>query len=618
MPKITSGPRPSESYEDPINIESLLEFDGEGKCTNLSNIIFDVRTLMLAYEKIKSKPGNMVPGTDNETLDGLKKEWFEKISRELSNGSYKPKPARRILIPKPNGKLRPLGISSPRDKIVQQAIKLVLEIILEPKFSNSSHGFRPNRGCHTALQEIRKWPGAVWFIEGDIKGFFDNIDHHILADLLKDHINDTPFIHLYWKLVKAGYIDWNKNKNKTIAPEVGVPQGGIVSPILSNLVLDQLDKFVQSKINEMNKKCGNLSPYISNPKYVHLTHRARRLRQQLAICYDKDRQNQLRHCLQQRRKIKSTIPNPAVTKLKYVRYADDWVIGVWGPKKLATELKSQIKLFLNNLKLELSDEKTLITNARSDQAKFLGTNIKRIASNKIPTRSFWLKNKKLRTPQGNILMRAPIAKILTKLNQKKIISIVNKKFKALPLKMLSALPTRDIILRFNSMASGVFNYYSFVDNRGKLSLIYVLIRRSLIKTLKYKLKINQTEFLKKFGDKITLKFKIKSTIKSVQFIKPNFKKNPNKFLTNPPSGDLFERLNWEIRTVARFDRPCAVCNSKENVEMHHIKHIRTINANLSQFDKLAARINRKQIPLCHKCHREVHNGNYSGKSLKFL
>lgn len=225
-------------------IRELLKFDEDGKCINAFEVISRKDILLLAYETIKSKPGNMVRGSDQILLDGITKEWFDKASDQLLSEAYQPLPSRRVNIPKPNGKLRPLGISSPRDKIVQQAMKMVMEEILEPKFKDSSHGFRPKRGCHSALKRVRSWKGVTWIIEGDIKSYFDTIDHNLLATMLSEHFKEARLINLYWKLVQAGYVEWNKKERKFISTELGVPQGGIISPLLSNLVLHQLDTFI--------------------------------------------------------------------------------------------------------------------------------------------------------------------------------------------------------------------------------------------------------------------------------------------------------------------------------------------------------------------------------------
>lgn len=190
-----------------VDLNKLLTYHSDGRCTNAFKLITSKSILLAAYWMLKSKPGMMTKGSDQETLDGINMSWFEKISTDLVRERYQPKPARRIYIPKANGNMRPLGIASPRDRIVQQAMKMILECKLEGSFLTTSHGFRPNRSCHTALREIRDWKGVAWFLEGDIKGFFDNIDHKILASLLEKQFKDARLMNLYWKFAKAGYME---------------------------------------------------------------------------------------------------------------------------------------------------------------------------------------------------------------------------------------------------------------------------------------------------------------------------------------------------------------------------------------------------------------------------
>lgn len=243
---------PKKKKFNTSELRKLLKYDKSGRCTNAFQVLTESDMLKIAYETIKSNPGNMVKGSDPKTLDGLPIKWFEQTSAKLKDGSYHFNPARRVMIPKPNGKMRPLGISSPRDKIIQQAAKIVMEEVLEPKFSDYSHGFRPSRGCHSALRQIRNWKGVPWLLEGDIKGFFDNIDHSIVANLLKKHFVEDEILNLYWKLVEAGYMEWKNKKKSYIYPKVGVPQGGIISPLLSNLILHEFDKYMEKLIE--NKK----------------------------------------------------------------------------------------------------------------------------------------------------------------------------------------------------------------------------------------------------------------------------------------------------------------------------------------------------------------------------
>lgn len=612
-------------------IKDKLEYDEVGRCNNAFKILSNPTILYQAYGTIKSNPGNMVHGSDKETLDGINLKWFKEASQALMCEAYQPKPVRRVYIPKANGKKRPFGISSPRDKIIQQAMLFILETILEPKFSDLSHGFRPNKGCHTALKQIREWKGVAWFIEGDIKGFFDNINHQKLENLLKNHFNEARFFHLYWKFVKAGYIEWDSNKMNFIASDVGVPQGSIISPILSNLILHELDKFIEEKIQKMSMNNSDKKPYITNPEYHKLTMRIARLKNRINTLKIQRMDNLKlikilnKDCMsfiKNRRLLKSIIPNPKETSIKYVRYADDWLLGLWGCKRMARDLKEQIKIFLESLSLELSVEKTLITNTRSSRAKFLGVYIKRLTSNK--GTSMYKSSKKdnspkRRIPTGNLWMTAPILDIVKKLETKGFIKTGNSRWNPKSITTFTLLPVRDIILIFRSIFNGFANYYSFVDNKPRLNKIYWILKESLRKTISRKYKINKSIFLRKFGKNISVKYNTKDGItKVINFNMPDITRKPMMFLGATSFKEPISNIKWKITTLGLMDRPCASCNSTTNIEMHHLKHIKTINIKLNSFDKKMAKINRKQVPLCRACHVAVHQGNYKKVSLKHL
>lgn len=198
---------------------------------------------MLAYKNIYANDGSMTPGMDGTTLDGMSSRRIDGIIASLKDRSYQPNPARREYIPEksdPNKK-RPLGIPSANDKLVQEVVRLILESIYEPSFSEHSHGFRPRRSCHTALLHLqRTFTGAKWFVEGDIKACFDSFDHHVLIDILRRRIADETFIALMWKFLKAGYMEqWEYHKTYS-----GTPQGSGISPILANIYLNELDKHI--------------------------------------------------------------------------------------------------------------------------------------------------------------------------------------------------------------------------------------------------------------------------------------------------------------------------------------------------------------------------------------
>ena len=204
----------------------------------------------IAYQKLYKNKGAGTKGVDNDTADGFSEEKIQKIIKSLKDGTYQPKPVKRTYISKANGKVRPLGIPTFTDKLIQEVLRMILESIYEPIFLNESHGFRHNRSCHTALRQIKYGFVAVrWFIEGDIKGCFDNINHIVLSNIISKKIKDARLLKLVYKFLKAGYLeDWKYNKTYS-----GTPQGGIISPILANIYLNELDQFIEKNSKEFNK-----------------------------------------------------------------------------------------------------------------------------------------------------------------------------------------------------------------------------------------------------------------------------------------------------------------------------------------------------------------------------
>jgi group II intron reverse transcriptase/maturase len=316
---------------------------------------------LMAYGKIYRNKGAMTHGVTEETPDGMFLAKIDAIIEALRYERFHWLPARRTYIPKKNGKKRPLGVPVWTDKLVQEVLRLILEAYYEPHFSDHSHGFRPGRGPHTALREIHyTWKGATWFIEGDISQCFDNLDHELLLHSLSEDIHDTRFLKLLRDLLDAGYMEeWTYGETLS-----GVPQGGIVSPILSNILLDKLDKFVE---NTLIPQYTRGAVRKRNPEYNKLWAASQRQRQ-------KGNTKEAERLRNEAQKLPTAVTDdPDYRRLKYVRYADDFLLGFIGPKSEAEAIKQHLKVFLRDeLKLGLSEEKTLITHARSDAARFLG------------------------------------------------------------------------------------------------------------------------------------------------------------------------------------------------------------------------------------------------------
>ena len=320
---------------------------------------------LTAYGNIYSNKGAMTPGATEETADGMSEDKIDQIIELMRHERYRFSPARRVYIPKRNGKLRPLGLPTWSDKLVGEVVRLLLEAYYEPQFSDRSHGFRRNRGCHTALREINNtWTGTVWFVEGDISDCFGSLGHQILLNILGEKIQDQRFLRLMRHMLEAGYLEeWDYQETLS-----GCPQGGTVSPVLSNVYLDKLDKFVERELIPQYTRGASRAP---NPEYAATANalaRARRRGDRAAV---RDLTRQLR-----------TLPHgdpmdPGYRRLKYIRYADDHILGFIGPKAEAEEIKAKLAMFLREtLGLELNQHKTLITHARSQRARFLGYHVR--------------------------------------------------------------------------------------------------------------------------------------------------------------------------------------------------------------------------------------------------
>lgn len=306
-----SGIRPTELPKKFTKLIDICNRRNENfKASDIYTLMFNTSMYEIAYHKLKSNPGNMTSGIDKVTLDGISLEVFHGIIQSMKDESFQFKPGRRVNIPKANGKTRPLTVAPPRDKIVQEVMRMILEAIFEPTFLDSSHGFRPNRSCHTALRQIKtQFGGASFFIEGDISKCFDSFDHTLLIELIKQRVNDERFIKLLWKTLKAGYVEFNRTKLSII----GTPQGSIISPLLSNIYLHELDNFVNNIKQNFDKgKAARISP-----EYKHLDY----LRQKALKSSENLKASKI---LKEMQKIKARIPNdPNFRRIYYVRYADD-------------------------------------------------------------------------------------------------------------------------------------------------------------------------------------------------------------------------------------------------------------------------------------------------------
>ena len=597
-------------------IEAIRKANTDHSYVNdrIYRLMFKEDLYIAAYEKIKSKPGNMTAGMDGTTLDEFSINTIRNIITKMRNESFSFRGARRVQIPKASGGTRPLSVAPPTDKVVQEVMRMILEAIFEPTFSNNSHGFRSGKSCHTALKQIRDtWSGVTWIIEGDIKGCFDNIVHEKLIEQLISRIKDERFINLVRKALKAGYFE----KGVFFSGSIGTPQGSIISPILANVFLDQLDRKVESMI--MEKDIGEEDKKALNPEYRKLVSKRASLQKTLESKSGAERKEviaEIKAINQMTLKLPPTrVSDNGFIRVKYVRYADDWVIGVNGPKELAEEIKAEVGKFLSGAGLELSLEKTHIRHAKTETAKFLGTNIKIGSANpkvmKVERNGKkFLKRVAGWTPQ----MTIPTRDLIKKLHAKGFCDPLGN---PTTISKWIFLDDIQIVEQVGSVWRGICNYYSFVDRFSDLTRIQYILQHSAAKTLAAKHRSSRSKVFSKHGAnlKIRVKNEANEVVKTSQLpLVRSWKSAPNRFMIGKVDTNFLER-SLRLRTRSKLGSPCVICESDDRVAMHHVKSIRKLGEEVKGFKRVMASLNRKQIPVCHDCHVKIHNGRYDGISL---
>ena len=583
--------------------------DSSYKFERLYRLLFNEELFYVAYQKIASNGGSTTKGSDGRSIDEMSLARIETLIASLKDESYQPHPSRRVHIPKKNGKTRPLGIPAFEDKLVQEVVRMILEAIYEGHFETTSHGFRPKRSCHTALLHIQKtFSGAKWFIEGDIKGFFDNIDHDVLVGILRERISDDRFIRLIRKFLKAGYVeDWTFHNTYS-----GTPQGGIVSPILANIYLDKLDKYVKEYIQHFDKGTKRRPGKESN----NLANERKRTVRKLKKVKDGTEKAALVARLKAIEQERAAFPNgdemdESYRRLKYIRYADDFILGVIGSKEDALRIKEDIKSFLSeSLALELSEEKTLITHT-GKSAKFLGYEIT-VTRNNHQRRD--VQGRLRRTYGKRVRLNVSMATLRDKLLEYGAMEIKLRNGKEIwKPKCRSGLIFNDdleILDRYNRETVGFCNYYLIANNCVVLHNFRYIMEYSMYKTFagKYRSTVRKINKKYRYNKLFTVKYEQKGAIKSRTFYKTSFKRRTTAFNGScdiePYSIADVSRTNLTDRLKAE---KCELCGATGKLIMHHVRNLKDLKGKES-WERLMSARKRKTIALCPSCHRLRHLG----------
>ena len=620
-----------------INLDYVLNVQisqGYNK-NNLFTLLSDPCYLLYCYSLLKQ---NVAHGSDSIPISNVTLSAILSLSRRVNSGTYQPSPVRRVYIRKSNGRMRPLGIASALDKILQKGILIILERIFEPTFQNVSYGFRPKRSCHSALHSIYyRWPGTKWFIEADFIECFDRISHDKLLFAINKKVDCYKLSLLINQLLTVGYINFANLANSELKNLEGTPQGSLLSPLFCNILLNDLDIFIldlckttfveRVKANSDEWNAGRR--YLNTPwekvwKDIKILTGSRVSGQKISKALAKIRSQDT--AAQKVRKLKE---DTNFKRLTYVRYADDFLLGYIGSKSEAVKLLIHISHFADlYLGMKLHTEKSGVKHHEKGVI-FLGYKIwKKYGLNvKFGIDSVGASR---RIEGSRLNFSIPLEPLFTRYAER---GFFMKAKWGSPDRMVGRrqdkwlfLPSdQDVIHRYNAVIRGIKNYYSGSTQQSVLSRFYFALRKSAALTLAHRHKKKSTWWaFKKYGKDLTIEYKnkkgsevnVKIEIPSASKVKWNLNSGTNSNTTDVLPVIQGVPVPKSLNIVcSASELPCAVPGCPNQAEhWHHVKHQKKIKGKDHQKHVLA--LTAKQIPVCKPHHHLIHSGKYDGPSLR--
>lgn len=572
-------------------------------CKELYRQMFNPQLYLIAYGRIYSNKGAMTPGVTGETPDGMSLARIGSVIDALRHERFRFQPVRRVEIPKKSGGKRPLGLPSWADKLVGEVMRLLLEAYYEPQFSDRSHGFRPRRGCHTALSEVAAtWTGTAWFIEGDIARCFDSLDHEVMLRILGEKIHDNRFLRLVRNMLGAGYLeDWTWNATLS-----GAPQGGVLSPVLSNIYLHKLDEFVETVLAPEYTR-GKLR--IKNPEY-------RRVESDIRSARRRGNHAEARALGKRMRTIPSQDMNdPGYRRLRYVRYADDTLIGFTGPKSEAEDIKQRLGRFLRDeLRLEMSQEKTLITHARTGKARFLGYEISVSRNDRRAERKTGNRRRR-RSTNGIIRLHVPADVV------KAHCAPYLKRGKPAHLTRVFNYDDYTIVNIYGARYRGIVNYYLLACDVHRLDRLHWVMESSLLCSLANKHRSTMTKMARKHKATINTPAGPRKCIQAsitrdrgrkplvAQFGGIPLKRQKNAVILDRNPAVPHPRKREVVRRMLAGE--CELCGQAATTQAHQIRKLADLDQHgqdKPEWAALMANMRRKTLMVCPDCHDSIHAG----------
>jgi RNA-directed DNA polymerase len=605
-------------------LEALETISQQGKRINgLFRLLENPILWHEAYANIYSNEGAMTPGVDAVTLDGFSEERVTSIITRLKSGAYHFQPVRRTYVPKKNGKKRPLGISSGDDKLVQEVVRIILGQIYEPVFYDNSHGFRPGRSPHTALEQIgRQWTAVKWFIDMDIRDYFNTIPHELLMKLLSKKIEDKRFLLLIQAMLDAGYLeDWTYH-----ATYSGIPQGSIVSPILANVLLHELDAFMskmKAKFDQGKKRKNNRVYRRLSGKIERLRRKGDSLKGREENKQDLQRiQQEIRRVDQERKKLPSGDPfDSKYKRLYYCRYADDFCLGIIGSRADAEKIRQEVRQFIEkDLLLTIAEEKSHIRHSKKG-ITFVGYELKTYSGDRVIKLKRGTRHTKMKSISEQIQLHIPQDKVQEFCTQKGYGTYATGKATHKP--QWSQLSDAEIILAYNGELRGLANYYALAPSVKKtFHKLEWIWQTSLLKTLanKHKTSVNKIAKRLRTDDGLRLSVKREQETRYISVFRLKNLKPPTPYTSQldvQPNGYIWTLSRSEV--VKRLNRKCCeYCETTEGpFEVHHVRKLKDVVKGKAFWQRMMATRRRKTLILCFNCHHQLHAGTLPDKeSLK--
>jgi len=483
---------------------------------------------IIAYKNIEGNKSALTPNITPETVDGMSIERLKRLQEKVCSGKYEFKPVKLTYIQQPEDRQKPLGLPNANDKIVQEVMRIILEAIYEPWFVDESFGFRTGLGCHDALNYIeKKFRWVDYVIESDIKQTYPTIDHRILMDIIRKRIDDRRFLDLMWKLLKCGVFD----EERTQWLRKGVHQGSIVSPILVNIYYHELDEFIKTLKDKYETPISERNN-LKSPAYKALEYKISKISKTIKQHEPRSLEHQkLAKELKTLRveRLKTFALKNKKIRVEYIRYADDWMIGVAKDKKLARIIKDEVRNFTNKiLAQKVYPFKTNITDIRKGNAHFLGYEI--FLPNNRSISSYKEKGvKTIRRRQPELRFDIPLAKVTKRYVECGYLKQLPKGVRPTSKSSYTVLEDQVIVSHYRSVWLGLKNYYSGCTNRGRLQYFHYLLHMSCAMTLAHRHRASSAKIFKKH--KKTLTVNIRDTEKTVSFPhKTTWRKSERKWL----------------------------------------------------------------------------------------